>query len=94
MCIFINIPKYNMFIPYNYTCKYALKAEILMLDNQLMGLLFCGEGHLSYFQLFLIALSSLCRIEDLWPFLPPAWNSHTIHTTSLECSKLNSLTPT
>lgn len=36
ICACTHIPKYNLFSPYNATCKYVFMADCLLVDNQLL----------------------------------------------------------
>lgn len=36
ICIFLYIPKYNLFSPYNVTCMRVFRTELLALDNRLV----------------------------------------------------------
>jgi hypothetical protein len=39
MCIYIYVPKYNLFRPYNDTCMYVFRADPWALEKQLCALM-------------------------------------------------------
>lgn len=78
MHMHVLITKYNLFSPYNIICDIY---NIIYIHNiahtqfseltgtgQPIGMLLHREDHLCQSQLYLVANSSLCRVEDGWTF--------------------------
>lgn len=67
ICICINIPKHNLYSPYNVTCVFVSRAAGLWTPKE--------EGHLFCSQLYSVVCSSSGTIKASWAFCWALWHA-------------------
>lgn len=86
LCICIYITKYNLESTYNTTVCMFSWLTVWQWANNWYAL--PREGHLSHFQLYSVAYSSFCGVEDLCSFPFVVWHSYWCHLCWFSTSEI------